>query len=267
MRESQSIVTAGVDVGSECVKVVVLGDEENVIGRSTVPTRGYFESCVQEALAAALDDASISRDELTRLCATGMGASAVPDHDQAARDISCHVLTARRHSPGAMSVIDLGGRDPKVINVDEEGRSIECRSIRKCAVGIGSFLMYAARHLDVHPTQLQELAAAAVKPARISSYCSVFGSSELLEQLRDGATREDIALGAMHSIAERVVEVGGLRAPLIITGGVAEYFPGVHKAIGGLSGLPVKVVPDPIGAGALGAALLAREEACCHDTA
>ena len=78
---------------------------------------------------------------------------------------------------------------------------------------------------------------------------------EILEQLRDGRNREDIALGTMKSVAERIYEIGGLRDPVLVTGGVAEYFPGVLKSLSEITGLSVEAIPEPIMTGALGAAL------------
>jgi activator of 2-hydroxyglutaryl-CoA dehydratase len=157
-----------------------------------------------------------------------------------------------------MTLVTVGGRDPHVIAVDERGQRVGSRSGRRCAVGIGSFLMFAARHLDVPPTRLQELAESADQQVRVSSYCSVFSGSEVLERLREGASREAVALGCMHSIAERIVEIGGLEPPVAASGGVVEYFPGVLRALEELSGVSVQALPDPIFTGALGAALLAR---------
>jgi activator of 2-hydroxyglutaryl-CoA dehydratase len=128
-------------------------------------------------------------------------------------------------------------------------------------LGVGTFLMFAARHLDVHPTRLQELAAAVDRPAAVGSYCSVFAGSEILERLREGSSREEVALGCIHSIAERVHEIGGFAPPLKVTGGVPEYFPGVLRALAQISGMEVSAIPEPIMTGALGAALKARQGA------
>jgi activator of 2-hydroxyglutaryl-CoA dehydratase len=63
----------------------------------------------------------------------------------------------------------------------------------------------------------------------------------------------------MHSIAERIYEIGGFTDPIVVTGGVAEYFPGVLKALSAMTEMDVMAVPEPIAAGALGAALKALE--------
>jgi predicted CoA-substrate-specific enzyme activase len=256
MAEQQMRIAAGVDVGTECVKAAIVAEDGRVIGRAVMPTRGYFQTCVYEVLAAALDDAQRKEEELAGIGATGFGMECVPKATLTATEASCHASGAFQHVRHAMTLVNIGGRDPHVIAVDGEGRRVAARGARRCAVGIGSFLMFTARHLDVSPTRLQELASAAGdRPARVSSYCSVFSASEVLERLREGATREEIALGCMHSIAERIIEIGGFDAPVVICGGVAEYFPGVLAALEEQMGLKVQAVPDPIFTAALGAAL------------
>ena len=247
-------LAAGVDTGTECVKALILDRSEGVKGRAVVPTRGYFEACATEALAAALDDAGAGREGLAGICATGFGSACVPGATMSLSETACHARGAFHGLEQPMTVIDLGGREPRAIRVDARGRRIDARSVRKCAVGIGSFLIFASRHLDIHPTRMQELAAEAESPAPISSYCSVFSGSEILERLREGMSREDVALGCMHSIAERIYELGDLEAPVVFTGGVPVYFPGVAQELESLTGTPVQVAPDPIFAGALGAA-------------
>lgn len=250
---------AGVDVGTEYVKALVLGAEAQVLGRAVVPTRGYFEACAYEALAGALDDAQLGGDDLAAVCATGFGSQCVSQATRTATEAACHARGAFHHLGYPMTLIAIGGRDPHVIRVDGAGEHQDSRAARRCAVGIGSFLMYSARHLDVAPARLQELAAVGERPASVSSYCSVFSSTDLLERLREGASREEVALGCLHSIAERIVEIGGFEAPLVVCGGVAEYFPGVLTALEALSGLAAQAVPEPSFTAALGAALKARE--------
>jgi predicted CoA-substrate-specific enzyme activase len=255
LSHDSNAIAAGVDVGTECVKAVIVRADERVIGRAVVPTRGYFQACVYEVLAAALDDAQRTEGDLAGIGATGFGMDCVPNATLTATEAACHARGAYHHAGQRMTLINIGGRDPHLIQVDVDGRRVDARNVRRCAVGVGSFLMFTARHLDVTATRLQELASAAVQPAVISSYCSVFSATGVLERLREGATREDVALGCMRSIAERIVELGAFESPVYVCGGVAEYFPGVLREMEVLSGVPVKAIPDPIFTGALGAAL------------
>jgi len=255
------MVVAGVDLGTECVKAIVAGADGKILGRAAVPTRGYFQDCFQEAMSASLGEAQIPVAELRGICVTGFGATCAPVASQNVTETLCHARGAFQHAGKAMTLVDIGGRDPKVIHVDERGAVVASKSVRKCAVGIGTFLMFASRHLDVHPTRLMDLANSAEKPAPVGSYCSVFAEVEVIELLRNGSTAGEIALGCMYSIAERIMEIDRLASPVMISGGVCEYFPGVVKALGARSGLSVEVVPEPIMAGALGAALHALDGA------
>ena len=255
MEQSGTVVAAGVDAGTECVKAVVVGGDGRVLGRAVTPTRGYFQACAYEALAAALDDAQVPEGALLGIGATGFAMDCVPNPTIRGTETSCHALGAFHHLRTTMTLVDIGGRDPHVIHVDQEGRQLDARGVRRCAVGVGSFLMFTARHLDVTASRLQELAAAATDAAPVSSYCSVFSTSEVLERLREGASREAVAAGCIRSIAERVAEIGGFAAPVVVCGGVAEYFPGVLRSLESLAGVNVQVVPDALYTGALGAAL------------
>jgi predicted CoA-substrate-specific enzyme activase len=253
------MAVAGADVGTECVKAIVAAEDGKILGRATVPTRGYFQDCFQEAIGNALQEAQIPASQLSQICLTGFGASCVPVATRTVTETLCHARGAFHHFPHAMTLVDIGGRDPKLIHLDERGVVQSSKSVRKCAVGIGTFLMFASRHLDVHPTRLMDLAGSAEKAAQVGSYCSVFAEVEVIELLRSGATAGEIALGCMYSIADRILEMDRLSSPVFVTGGVCEYFPGVVKALAERSGLSVEVVPEPIMAGAFGAALYALE--------
>lgn len=255
------MIVAGADLGTECVKTVVVNDGGKVLGRAVVPTRGYFQDCFQEAMGNALAEAQATAADLRGVGVTGFAAGCAPLASQTITETLCHARGAFEGARRAMTLVDIGGRDPKVIHVDERGHVTSSRSVRKCAVGIGTFLMFASRHLDVHPTRLMDLATSAEKPAAVGSYCSVFAEVEVIELLRNGATAGEIALGCMYSIAERILEMDRLKGPVMVTGGVCEYFPGVVKALAERSSLAVEIVPEPIMAGALGAALYALDSA------
>jgi predicted CoA-substrate-specific enzyme activase len=255
------MVVAGADIGTECVKAIVAGQGGKILGRGAVPTRGYFQDCYREAMGNALAEAQVQAGDLKAVCVTGFGASCAPSGSQAVTETICQARGAFHHLGKAMTLVDIGGRDPKIVRVDGRGGVVASRSARKCAVGIGTFLMFTSRHLDVHPTRLMDLATSAGAPAAVGSYCSVFAEAEVIELLRRGVPAGEIALGAMYSVADRIMEMDRLAAPVAVAGGVCEYFPGVVRALAERSGCAVEVVPEPIMTGALGAALSALESA------
>ena len=60
----------------------------------------------------------------------------------------------------------------------------------------------------------------------------------MIELLRSGATAGEIALGAMYSVADRIMEMDRLEGPVMIPGGVCEYFPGRGEGAGRALRLP-----------------------------
>ena len=248
-------ISAGIDVGTECIKVVVINDQGMLLGSSIVARRGYFQDRVAEAFPVALEDAQVDVGGLHGICATGFAENCVPMATSFMGETACHALGAFHHHPDTRCVVDIGGRDPKAIRVNSKGFPTSIQTLRRCATGIGTFLIFAARHLDVHPSHLQELAANTDESCEVGSYCSVFSGQAILENLRAGVSREAVARGCINSIADRVIEIGGITGPVSVTGGVAEYFPGVLSAIAAKTGFQVEAVPQPILAGALGAAL------------
>ncbi len=253
-------ISVGIDVGSECIKVAVVDEQGTLQGSSVVARRGYFQDRVAEAFPIALDDAQVQSEDILGICATGFAENCVPMATIFKGETACHAMGAFHHHPGAMCLVDIGGREPKVITVNEKGHPTSVLTLRRCATGIGTFLIFAARHLDVHPSRMQELAFCTDEGCEVGSYCSLFSGQEILEKLREGVSREALALGCINSIADRVIEIGWSSDKVFVTGGVAEYFPGVLTAMADKTGNHVSAVSQPILAGALGAALWVFKE-------
>ena len=66
MAESQAVVV-GVDVGTECVKAVVLDLHGTIRGRAVVTTKGDFNGRAKNAMEAAVFDAGIGGVKLVGL--------------------------------------------------------------------------------------------------------------------------------------------------------------------------------------------------------
>ena len=132
----------------------------------------------------------------------------------------------------------------------------------KCAAGTGRFLEVMSRVLDCPLDQLSDLAAAGTESVPISSICTVFAESEVISQLSEGKRREDVALGALHSIAQRVAGMTGrvgLKPTVVMTGGGA-LNDTLAAVLSQEIGMEIQRPADPQGMGALGAALFAREQ-------
>ena len=158
------------------------------------------------------------------------------------------------------TVIDIGGQDTKGIAL-KNGRVMKLIMNDKCSAGTGKFLEIMANRLGVTINELFDMAAAG-EVIPISSLCTVFAESEVINYIGEGKKREDIAAGVVDSVANKVVQLAQkkeLGDRVILTGGLSHsiYFTGILS-----DKLDQKVESEEFGrfAGAYGAALLAREK-------
>jgi len=256
---SAPTLVVGLDVGSTTTKVVVMDTSGLIRGHTVLDTGGYFEDRARAALHQALQQAECGPDEIGWMVATGYGRHRVPEANEAVTELSCHARGAYHHVPREITVVDIGGQDNKFLKLDAKGRRGRTRMNRKCAAGTGAFIENAARQLGLPCSDLQAIAESADEVVEIGSFCTVFAGTEIIEHLRRGSTMPSIVRGVMRAVALRVFEMGRWSGEIVLTGGVAEYFPVVGQELERLSGCTVVIPPNPQIVGALGAALVARD--------
>ena len=256
---SSSKIVVGLDVGSTTTKVVVMDAAGSLRSHVVLDTGGYFEDRAQSALNLALKQAGCSREEIGWMVATGYGRLRVPEANEAVTELSCHARGAFHHVPREITVVDIGGQDNKFLKLDADGRRGRSKMNRKCAAGTGAFIENAARQLGLPCSQLQKIAESTDEVVEIGSFCTVFAGTEIIEHLRRGSPMPNIVRGVMRAVALRVFEMGQWSGEVVLTGGVAEYFPVVGQELERLSGCPVIIPPGAQIVGALGAALYAQK--------
>jgi predicted CoA-substrate-specific enzyme activase len=136
----------------------------------------------------------------------------------------------------------------------------------KCAAGTGRFLEFIARSVGIDVTNLAKLhATGSYQPVTLSSMCSVFIESEVINLVNDEVPLNSIIQGLHQSVATRVaalVKRLGIVQDVIVTGGVAKNA-GVVDELERKLGIKVKTFPDHIDpqiVGAIGAAIIARQK-------
>ncbi len=251
----------GVDIGSTTSKAVLLDEEGRIAGRAVV-NAGTGSSGPQKAVELALKEAGKTENQIRTCVATGYGRMLFAGANRQITEISCHAKGVSHEIAGASTIIDIGGQDAKVIRVGARGAVENFVMNEKCAAGTGRFLEVMSRVLDCPLDQLSDLAAAGTESVPISSICTVFAESEVISQLSEGKRREDVALGALHSIAQRVAGMTGrvgLKPTVVMTGGGA-LNDTLAAVLSQEIGMEIQRPADPQGMGALGAALFAREQ-------
>ena len=247
----------GIDIGSTASKVVVLDDKE-MIQHFVIPT-GWSSKETAREIKLRLESLGIPVDEEMKVIATGYGRISVDYAQKVVTEITCHGRGGYSLLGKDCTIIDIGGQDTKAITV-ERGASTAFLMNDKCAAGTGKFLEIMANRLNA---DLQELFALAAKgtPLAISSMCTVFAESEVISHIGAGESREDIAAGVVESVVNRVAGLcsrHGIKGEVQLTGGLCEcdY---LHRRLSEKLGVPVQSHPLGRYAGALGAALIARD--------
>ncbi|MDO5027876.1 MAG: acyl-CoA dehydratase activase [Bacillota bacterium] len=248
----------GIDIGSTAAKVCLLKGDEKVFfklptGWSSLETANL----IKEKLKTFGVD--LSKDD-SRVVATGYGRVAVDYADFVITEITCHGRGGRQLAGDNIGIIDLGGQDTKAILL-ENGLVKDFLMNDKCSAGTGKFLEVMANKLVVSIDQLFKLAQVGqVLP--ISSLCTVFAESEIISYIGQGQKREDIAAGVVDSVAAKVSQLArrlDLPKDIILTGGLSgiDYF---AQVLSEKLEANVRTTENGIYAGALGAALLAKEK-------
>ena len=247
----------GVDIGASATKLVLLDAGRKVLARalhqSGVDYRGTARRCLDEARNAA----GLSGEPAVTV-ATGYGRNNVDFANESRTEIHCHGAGCYHHAGQAVSIIDIGGQDNKVIHLDDSGKRLEFKMNRKCAAGTGAFIEEIALRLDLDVADLDALAGSTEVPVRLGSFCTVFTKTEILSHLRQGTPVAGIVRGAFVSVVDRIVEMDPLDGLVMATGGVVAHNPVIVEILAERLGREVVVPEFPQFTGALGAALTAR---------
>ncbi|MFA9463724.1 MAG: acyl-CoA dehydratase activase [Velocimicrobium sp.] len=247
----------GIDIGSTASKVLIRGEVEDYF----VMPSGWNSKETAALILNRLVEKSIDvNSENTYVVATGYGRGTVNYANKVVTEITCHGMGGRYLAGGDTTIIDIGGQDTKIILV-EDGVVVDFLMNDKCSAGTGKFLEIMANRLNITINELFSLAQIGT-PIAISSLCTVFAESEIINFMQEGKSKEDIAAGIIDSVVNKVVSLAAKKTigtKVMLTGGLSHsaYFAAELSAK-----LKVKVSNHTLGrfAGALGAALFAERE-------
>jgi benzoyl-CoA reductase subunit D len=223
-----TLLTAGVDVGSAVIKAVVVetdseGGERMVAGlaerirrRDTAAVaRGVFEDVVREA--------GVNVPDLAYVATTGEGES-LPFRTGHFYGMTTHARGGLFLEPAARAIIDMGALHTRAVAMDERSRVLGYRMTSQCASGSGQFLENIARYLGVSLDEVGTLSKQSDKPETCSSICAVLAETDVINMVSRGISLPNILKGIHKSMSGRAVRlIVSLGAPpvLLITGGLA----------------------------------------------
>ncbi|HEX3011262.1 MAG TPA: acyl-CoA dehydratase activase [Syntrophomonadaceae bacterium] len=250
------MIGMGIDIGSVAAKGVLVNGNSRY--QVIIPTGWSPRDAGKTVISLLLQQSGLERQEIDHIYATGYGRVAFDQADKTVTEIKCHAHGIVELDREVRTIIDIGGQDSKVIQVDEQGRVVDFAMNDKCAAGTGRFLQVMANALGMDVSELGQAEMPDQKQA-INSMCTVFAESEIIGLLARGQDKGGIIAGLHQSVGKRVaamVRRMGVKEKVAFTGGVAMN-PGVKRALQEELGCQV-MVPDICQyTGALGAALLA----------
>ena len=250
---------AGIDVGTSYVKTVIINDKNEIVGFQIERTGPDLQKSINIAFEKAIANTGNLKSSIKYVTSTGFGRKNVSFANNVKTEISSHAKGAYHYFQNEITIIDIGGQDTKIIKINNEGKTLGFKMNRKCAAGTGSFLEEIAYKLNIPMNKMNALAAKSIKETSLSSFCTVFASTEILTRIKNGERLEDMVKSAFESIAKRVIEMDRLKGTVVLTGGVVEYNDIILKILAKYIGKKILIPPDPQLSGALGAALFSKE--------
>jgi predicted CoA-substrate-specific enzyme activase len=257
------VIVAGVDIGSSASKAVVL-ENDNIISLSIIPTGIDSAETARHVMENALVSSGLLMKDIQSVFSTGYGRINVPFARKNITEISCHARGINYYFPSVRTVLDMGGQDCKVIHCDGQGNILKFVMNDKCAAGTGRYLERISSALDIPVQDIGPLSQQTVEGAiPISSYCAIFAQDDVIMLVRQGKHINDILAGVCEALVERtqsLIMKLGIIEDFSVCGGIAKNS-GIVSRLEKTLGVKTLIAPEPQIAGALGAALFAREMA------
>ena len=253
----------GIDVGSVTTKIAVIDKQGSYIDSVMLRTSGKPVIAVQEGMKQLMEQAQ-GEYNILGVGTTGSGrqlAGALVGADIIKNEITAHAVAASINVPGVQTILEIGGQDSKII-ILRDGIVTDFAMNTVCAAGTGSFLDQQASRMNVAIQDFGPTALKSKAPARIAGRCGVFAESDLIHKQQLGYSIEDLLYGLCQALVRNYLNnlaLGKEILPKIVfQGGVASNS-GMVKAFEEILGQKVTVPENHQTMGAIGAAILAKE--------
>jgi benzoyl-CoA reductase subunit D len=259
-------ITAGIDVGTGCVKAVLFeneGGQSRWVARASerIRQRDPYK-LAEELYDGVLAEAKLGREGVAYVATTGDGES-LPFNTGHFYSMTTHARGGVYLEPATRSVLDVGALHGRAIRTDERGKVLSYRMTSQCASGSGQFLENIARYLGIAQDEIGTLSQQGKDPEKVSSICAVLAETDVINMVSRGISAANILKGIHVSMAGRLAAllkgIGARDGAVLVTGGLG-LDSGLVAALAEAcveSKIPVEVKshPEAIYAGAIGAAL------------
>lgn len=253
----------GVDVGSVSTNIAIVDPTGSVLDTVYLRTQGMPIAAIQMALRQVAE--RMPGAQIAGVGTTGSGrqlAGVVIGADAIKNEITAHAVAAMHIVPDVKTIVEIGGQDSKIIII-RNGVVADFAMNTVCAAGTGSFLDQQAARLNIPIQEFGNRALDATSPVRVAGRCAVFAESDMIHKQQTGHQLPDIISGLCQALVRNYLNNVGkgkkIQSPVVFQGGVAAN-KGMKRAFEEALGFPVVIPPHHDVMGAIGAALLAKEQ-------
>jgi predicted CoA-substrate-specific enzyme activase len=244
--------------------IIAMDEDEKVIDTLYLRTQGKPIDTVKKGLSEM--QKRLGNDvQVLGVGTTGSGRNLggiMVGADVIKNEITAHGVAALHFVPNVKTIIEIGGQDSKIILL-RDGVLYDFAMNTVCAAGTGSFLDRQAERLNIPIEEFGEMALKSKSTVRIAGRCAVFAESDMIHKQQLGHNQEDIINGLCEALVRNYLNNLGkgkeIEGPVIFQGGVAANV-GIKRAFERILGCQVVVPKFANVMGAIGSALLAKEE-------
>ena len=260
------MATAGIDMGAQTIKVVIM-DNDQVKSKVLIMTGREKEQLAEQAYDEALKQAGLSRSDITRVVATGIGRKRVPFANEEITMPSADAKGVVRLLPSVRTIVDVGAEEGRAIKCDAKGAIKDFATNEKCAAGAGTFVEVTARTMEVKLEEMGELSLKSGQKVDMNAQCAVFAESELVSLIHRKLPKVDIIRAVHEAMAGRIDSLARtieVEKDVALVGGVAKNV-GFLDCLKRNLEVDILVPEDPQFVGALGAAIIAATGSTAAD--
>lgn len=220
--DSMRPIRMGIDVGSTTVKVVALGDNNELLYGAYERHRADIRNTIITVVNNCFDKLEkvlpAGEKQTLSVKVTGSGGFSVSQwlNIPFIQEVVAATTAVRKLIPQTDVVIELGGEDAKITYFRG---GVEQRMNGTCAGGTGAFIDQMAALLETDASGLNELAKGATTIYPIAARCGVFAKTDVQPLINEGARREDIAASIFQAVVSQTIS--GLACGKPIRGHVA----------------------------------------------
>ncbi len=196
----------GIDAGSTTTKLVLLGDNHELLADYYARNQGnpleVMVGFLKDLYSKIPDDVKIVHSAVT-----GYGETLVQSAfgvDIGEVETVAHFKAALFYDPNVEFLLDIGGQDMKCITI-KNGIINKVILNEACSSGCGSFIESLSTSMGLEVAEFAQKALFSKHPMDLGTRCTVFMNSRIKQVQKEGAEIGDISAGLSYSVIKNAL--------------------------------------------------------------